>query len=708
MTRFFARAAPLAPVLLAAGLVSQTLLSRAQTPRRAPTVEQWMSLKNADAPRISPDGRAVAYTVSEADWGADSYDNELWVASAATGERRQLTAGRGASWSPRWSPDGARIAFLSTREGAPQVYVTAPSGGDAVRLTRADVGVGSFEWSPDGRRIAYTAGEARARPGGSPRAEAKDFRVVGEEPIWTSSLWLIEAPAAAPPGAPPAAERLTDGERFAADDFSWSPDSRRIALNASDPADPHPFWTYDIYVVDAGTKSAAKVVDTPGADFFPVWSPDGREIAYRTYVRPNSDDEYTTFSNGYVAVVPAAGGAPRVLTEQFDENPTPLGWSADGIYFSARQRTFQHLFRLDPATGAVTRMSEPAASVNFSFSFTKDFKRAAFLCADARNYQEVCVSPLGPFSPRRLTNMGEQLEGWEVATRELISWRSKDATPVEGVLVKPRDFDPARKYPLLVIVHTGPAEVDQATISRDLPYPAELFAARGALILRPNYRGSVGYGQRFRALLAGRLGEPEYWDIISGVDYLVGRGLVERGRVGLMGWSHGGYVAAFVTTFSDRFRAVSVGQGVSDLRFFYTYGAGHTIKPSPLAPTPWDAPEWFRAASPLTYVKRAKTPTLIQHGDADQIAPVGGAYELRRALLDQGVPVRMIVYKGAGHLPSRLSQARAVVEHNLEWFDRWIWGRGGGDSPAPDNPPGGSPSVGARRATGQLTAGRAP
>ncbi|HLL75439.1 MAG TPA: S9 family peptidase [Pyrinomonadaceae bacterium] len=681
MKRFLPRAALLAPTLLAVGLVSQTLHARgaaAQTPRRAPTVEEWMSLKTADAPRISPDGRAVVYTVSEADWNADSYDNELWIASVAAGERRQLTSGKGSSWSPRWSPDGTRLAFLSTREGAPQIYLTSPAGGDAVRLTRAEGGVGSFEWSPDGRRIAYTSGEARARGGGRPREEAKEFRVVGEEPIWTSSLWLVEVPAASSSAAPPAALRLTDGDGFAADDFAWSPDSRRIAVSANDPAHPHPFWTYDIYVVEVAERTVRKIVETPGADFFPVWSPDGREIAYRTYVRPNSGDEYTTFSNGYVAAVPAVGGAPRVLTEQFDENPTPLAWSPDGIYFSARQRTFQHLFRLDPATKAIKRVSEPAASVNFAFSFTKDLKQAAFVSSDARSYQEVYVSSLGQFRPRRLTDMGAQLKGWGIATREIINWTSEDATPVEGVLVKPRDFDPARKYPLLVIVHTGPAMVDQATIDRDLPYIAEMFAQRGALVLRPNYRGSVGYGQRFRALLAGNLGEPQYWDIISGVDHLIGRGVVERGRVGVMGWSHGGYIAAFITAFSDRFKAASVGQGVSDLRFFYTYGAGHTIKPSPLEPTPWDAPEAFRAASPLTYVKRAKTPTLIQHGEADQIAPVGGAYELRRALLDQGVPVRMIVYKGAGHLPSGLRQTRAVAEHNLEWFDRWIWGKGGG------------------------------
>lgn len=661
-----------AAVVACSTQVSYAESAASQSARRAPTAREWMSLKTADTPRISPDGRSVVYVVSEADWDADSYDTELWVASVTTGERSQLTSSKGASWGARWSPDGKRLAFLSNRNGAPQIFITSVPGGPAAQLTQSGTGVGYFQWSPDGRRIAFTAFEPHPKGGTEPQEETKDFRVVSDGPVWTTCIWIIEAPAATPP-TPLTAERLTDGADFAAEDFTWSPDSRRMAFNGNNPADPHPFWTYDIYVLDIASKSAKKIVDRPGADFFPVWSPDGREIAYRTYVRPNSGDEYTTFSNGYVAVVPADGGESRVLTEQFDENPTAIAWSPDGIYFAARHKTFQHLYRLDPATKAITRVSEPAASVNSSFSFTRDLMQVAFLSADANSYQEVYISTLRPFRPRRLTSLGEQLRGWDVATRETISWTSKDATPVEGVLVKPAGFDPSKKYPLLVIAHPGPAQVDQAIIDRDLPYIAELFASRGALVLRPNYRGSVGYGQRFRALLARNTGEPEYWDIISGVDQLIRQGVVDRGRVGVMGWSHGGYLAAFIATFSDRFRAASVGQGVSDIRFFYTYGAGHTIKPSLMEPSPWDAPEEFRMASPLTHVKRAKTPTLIQHGEADRVAPIGGAYELRRALLDQGVPVRMIVYKGAGHLPSRLSQTLAVVKHNYDWFGQWIW-----------------------------------
>jgi dipeptidyl aminopeptidase/acylaminoacyl peptidase len=640
-----------------------------QSGNPTPTIEQWMSLKGADSPRVSPDGRSVAYTIREADWNTNSFDDEIWIVQVATGDSYKLTDAKGSSWNVSWSPDGKRLAFLSTRDGGTQIYLVSPPSREAVQLTQVNNGVNDFKWSPDGRHIAFTTSEI-AKTGGKPREESNEYHVVGEDAAYTSTLWMLEIPAEITTKPSPA--RLTDGVDFAVDDISWSPDSTRIAFHANKYAEPYSFWTYDIYVLNLGDKSIKKIVDRKGPDFFPVWSPDGKEIAYRTYVLSDKD-EYYTYSAGYIAVVPAEGGKSRVLTEQFDENVTPVAWSRDGIYFVARQKTYQHLFRLKPATKAIERVSQPSASVFTSFSFTPDFRQIAFMGQDARNYAELYVSELRSFEPKRLTAMGEQLKEWKIGAREIIEWKSKDGAPIEGVLIKPADFDPSKKYPLLVILHGGPVDADQAIITRDMPYPAELFAAKGALILRPNYRGSVGYGRKFRALLVGNLGIPQYEDIITGVDYLIAQGIVDPLRVGAMGWSHGGYLAAFIATYSNRFKAVTVGEGVSDWRIFYTVGAGGSVKPEYAKATPWDDPEYYRATSPLTYVKRAKTPTLIQHREFDATAPPVGAYELHRALKDQGVPVKLIIYKGAGHLPSGLKQSRAVAEHNYDWFRHWLW-----------------------------------
>jgi len=647
-----------------------------QVDKPAPTIDQWLSLKTIlkreAGPRISPDGRSVAYTIRRPDWETNSFDDQIWIADAASGESYQLTDKKGSSFNVHWSPDGKRLAFLFfTPSGGTQIYLASPPSKEIVRLTQVNNGVNDFQWSNDGRSIAFTTTEVFPRTGGD---ETPEYHIVGNDQAFSTSLWTIAMSAdGIPTSAAP--ERLIDGVSFAVDDFSWSPDSRRIVFSANQYRDPYSFETYDIYVLNLGDKSVKKIVDRKGPDFFPVWSPDGKEIAYRTYTLTDKDEFYQ-YAAGYIAVVPSDGGASRVLTEQFDENPTPLAWSPEGIYFSAWQRTYQHLFRLNPATKAIERVSQPYPSVFTSFSFTRDFKQTAFMDQDAKSYDELFVSDLKSFEPKRLTNMGDQLKGWKIGTREVVEWRSKDGTPIEGVLIKPADFDPSKKYPLLVIIHSGPSnEVDQATITRDLPYPAELFVAKGALVLRPNYRGSPGYGRKFRALLVRNEGVPQYEDIITGVDYLIAQGIVDSNRIGAMGYSAGGYIAAFIATYSDRFKAVTVGEGTSDLRIFYALGSDGAVRPESYynRATPWDDPEYYRKASPLTYIKKAKTPTLIQHREFDRVAPPVGAYELNRALKDQGVQVKMIVYKGAGHQCSELKQCRDLATHNFDWFRRWLW-----------------------------------
>jgi dipeptidyl aminopeptidase/acylaminoacyl peptidase len=640
-----------------------------------PTVKDRISLKSAGSPALSPDGASVVYHLQEADWAKNSYFSQLWIVSARGGTPRQLTSGDASAWSPAWSPDGGRVAFLRSSSGGPQVHLVAPGGGAAIQLTRASNGVEGFQWSPDGRRIAYTSSEAVERRALTP--EPPEFHIVGNDPSYGASLWVIPVPSTGDT-ARATAVRVTEGKAFSADDaFAWSPDSRRIAFAANQPDEPRPFWTYDLYVVDVASRAVKKLVADRGPQFFPLWSPDGRRIAFKTFVK-GQRDQYHVYSIGYVATVPAEGGAVEVLTADFDENLTPLAWGPDGIYFYARQRTYSHLFRVDPGTRRIARVTEPATSLKTTFTFSRDFRRVAFLGQDDASFQEVYCAPIAETAhPTRLTELGKQLDDWVLGTRELLQWTSEDGTPIEGVLIKPAGFDPRRKHPLVVIPHTGPLEADQLTVTRDVPYPADAFAARGALVLRPNYRGSVGYGARFRSILRRNQGVPQYEDVLGGVDLLIERGWVDSTRVGLMGWSAGAYIAAISAVYDHRFRAVSMLETASDWRLFYTLGAGTGVSPDYFSGAlPWDDPDYYRSVSALTYVSRARTPTLIQHGDQDRTAPIAGAHELYRGLKDAGAPVKMVIYPGMGHVPGTLRQLELVTQQNLDWFDYWLWGRG--------------------------------
>jgi len=453
------------------------------------------------------------------------------------------------------------------------------------------------------------------------------------------------------------------------EEFSWSPDGTKIAFSAQRDPDLISGVSSDIYTVTVLDAKVKKIVDTAGPDDNPQWSPDGKEIAYVT----SNASPYYYYADRRIAVVSSDGGTPRVLTEKFDEDPGLLKWSPEGILFSALQKTKAGLFALDPKTGAVTVMPTPGAEIAGSFSFSKDFKQMAYRGAGANLYGEIFVESMGG-APKQMTHAGEQLKGFDTSRREVVQWKSGDGTVIEGVLEKPVGFDAKKKYPLLVVIHGGPTGVDTPAIAPDRYYPVERFIAKGALVLRPNYRGSAGYGEKFRSLNVRNLGVGDYADVISGVDSLIAQGFVDKDRVGAMGWSEGGYISAFITTASDRFKAVSVGAGISD---WMTYYANTDVTPFTvqyLRATPWDDPEIYKKTSPISYIKTAKTPTLIQQGSADKRVPVPNSFELRQALEDHNVPVKMVLYDGFGHPVNKPKQQRAVMEENENWFDHYIWG----------------------------------
>jgi dipeptidyl aminopeptidase/acylaminoacyl peptidase len=493
-------------------------------------------------------------------------------------------------------------------------------------------------------------------------------------------LWLIDLPQTDAAGVTAAAaepkllagklEPQAPGEAFSVGEFSWSPDGGRIAFSAQRDPDLISSFSSDIYTVTLKDDAVKKIVSTDGPDNGPKWSPDGKQVAF---VTANASKNFF-YTNRRIAVVDANGGTPRVLTLGFDEDPGLLEWSTAGIYFSAQQKTGSGLFLLDPKTGATQRVMVPGEEIAGQFTFTKDFAKMAFRGTGPNQYAEIFASDVKAAAPVQLTHAGDQLKGFATSRRELVQWKSADGATVEGVLEKPVDFNPKKKYPLLVVIHGGPTGVDTPAVTADRYYPVEHFIAKGALVLRPNYRGSAGYGEAFRSLNVRNLGVGDYADVISGVDYLIAQGFVDKDRVGSMGWSEGGYISAFITTASDRFEAVSVGAGISD---WMTYYANTDITPFTrqyLQATPWDDPEIYRKTSPISYLATAKTPTLIQQGSADRRVPSADSYELRQALEDKGVPVKMVLYDGFGHPINKPKQQRAVMEENENWFDHYIWG----------------------------------
>jgi dipeptidyl aminopeptidase/acylaminoacyl peptidase len=674
----------------------------AQT-KHTPSLEESLNLKTIAGARISPDGRFVAYRVRETDWKENAYVRQIWLANVATGASFQLTRGKKSSDAPEWSPDGRWLAFITEREAnaivpagggekkegkeekkdgegkpaARQIWVISPEGGEAWQLTQQETDIGAFHWSKDGKQIAFTAPSAESKSEKERKEKYSDYEVY-EEDFRQNQLWVVDVGEGA---APVKARPVTRDASLNVNDFAWSPDGKRIAFAATH----NPLLAFggdeDIYLAEPAQDNAVrKIIALEGPDSAPVFSPDGKQIAFATAMA----QPYYYYANGHIAVVDVervlaqAATKPsdvQDLTAQFDEDPRIAEWGPDGIYFEGLQKTSAHLFRVNPKTKEITRISAPDTYYLDDVSFTKDFKTLGLAAQDATHLTEIFVSGAQRFSPRKLTDMTAQVKDWNLGSAEVISWKSKDGATIEGILRKPANYDASKKYPLLVVIHGGPTGISQPTLSAgDTYYPIQIFLSKGALVLLPNYRGSAGYGAAFRALNVRNLGVGDMWDVVSGVDSLIDRGIVDSTRVGSMGWSQGGYISAFLTTHTDRFKAISAGAGISDWRTYYVNTDITPFTRQYLHATPWDDPEIYQKTSPMAAIKQAKTPTLIQVGSVDKRVPPPNSFELYRGLQDQHVASRLILYNGFGHPITKPKSNRAVMQANLDWFNHYIWG----------------------------------
>jgi dipeptidyl aminopeptidase/acylaminoacyl peptidase len=692
-------------------LAAVPLSALAQDAREA-TLAESLSRNSIRAPAISPDARSVAYLQRETHWKENEFVWQLWRVNVAGGETVQLTRGKKSAGPAQWSPDGRWLAFLTEREAyvveplaavqkdvaakdadkgdaadalkpaAKQIWVIRPDGGEAWPLTKSETNVEDFHWTKDGRSILFTAAVRPSKVSKARKERYSAYDVI-EKDYEQNQLWWVDAEAALKATAPQTAKQLTFDPTLNINSFAISPDSTRVAFGAGH----NPLLAFakdeDIYLMDlprsSGAATVSKIVALSGPDRSPMFSPDGKQLAFISSLgQPKFFYANTHIAQVDLATVlakPATTAADvRDLTKNFDEDPQAPDWVPNGLYFGATQRMTARLFRWDAATFQVQPVSTDDALIIDEASMTPDGDSIAFTADDATHLTELYISSARSFAPKKLTDLTAQVRGWKLGSVEAVTWKSKDGTLIEGVLHNPAGYDPKRKYPLLVKIHGGPTGVSQPRfLPNDYAYPVQAFLAKGALVLEPNYRGSAGYGAAFRALNVRNLGVGDMWDVMSGVDSLIAKGIVDPNRLAAMGWSQGGYISAFLTTHTDRFKAISVGAGISDWTTYYVSTDITPFTPQYLGATPWDDPQIYAKTSPITTIRQAKTPTLIQHGSADRRVPVPDSFELYRGLLDQHVDARLILYTGFGHGIDKPKSALALVQANLDWFSHYIW-----------------------------------
>ncbi len=656
-------------------------------------------------PRFSPDGQWLAFVRTEIDRENNGYRSAIWRVPAGGGPLRQFTSGERRDSAPRWSPDGRWLAFVSNRgpeKAKPQIYLMPTDGGEACQLTKMENGVDEPAWSPDGSYLAFTsrlsaeemaAGEDQ-EPDALPdpeeqrrRAEEKekkekekaDPRVISRfayraETSYfddrTAHLYVLEVdPETGQASGSP--RRLTNDARNYHDP-RWLPDgSALLAMADRQPGEDDLFYYPDLVRVPLAAGAPVILTGPDTADHNPRPSPDGRWIAYNSLPAA----ELST-ANAEIRLIPVGGGEPRTLTTELDAHPRELSWLPDGqgLCFLVAERGRIDLRRISIEGGPVDTLLTADRGM-LAYDLSPDGHRVAFVASTDRAPYDLYVADLATGGEGRLTEVNA---GWlsEKALGQVddLWFESADGTSIQGWIVTPPDFDPTRKYPLVLSIHGGP----HAMWSRHEPtmwHEWHVLAAQGYVVFACNPRGSDGYGHDFRATLRNRWGEADLPDLQAGMEQVIARGYVDPERLVITGGSYGGFMTVWVIGHDDRFKAAVAQRGVYDLISFYSTTDIPLFAEREFSTTPWQDPDRLWSYSPVAYVENIHTPLLLIHSENDFRVPIPTAEGLFVALRRLRREVQMVRYPRDGHELSRSGEPKHRVdrlERIIDWFDRYV------------------------------------
>ena len=665
--------------VVAAALVL-TSSSYAQQGKRPLSADDIYNLRDVRDPQRSPDGKWVAYTLTRAMKETDKNDTDVWMVSWDGKDQIQVTSTPESETTPRWSPDGKFLSFLSSRHGAKraQVWLLNRSGGEAVKLTDVKGGVADYAWSPDSRRLALVVKdpdprdppdddkESEKRPDGStktPKPIVVDryaFKRDGDGYLRgeRTHIYLFDVAAKK-------AELLTPGT-FNEEAPAWSPDGQRIAfMRRHGQGDVDKAPNRDLFVMEACTCANPEQLTFTTAEEVgrPEWSPDGKSIAYLL----GDELKWSAYDQAQLMVVPSTGGTAKALTPSLDRPVSSPVWSRDGssLAFVVVDDRSQHVATVPVGGGRVQKVAEGRQVIE-RLSEGPDASFAV-LASTATSTPEVHALENGTL--RKLTRHNDEwLNERLLGTTEEFTSTSKDGTEVHGLIVKPATYQPGRKYPTLLRVHGGPNGQDAHSFS----FERELFAANGYVVVAVNYRGSNGRGSAYQKAIFADWGNKEVVDLLGAMDHVVKIGIADPNRLGIGGWSYGGILTNYTIATDGRFKAAISGAGSSNQISMYGTDQYITQYETELGP-PWKSQDvWMKVSYPFFHADRIKTPTLFMCGEKDFNVPLLGSEQMYQALKSLNVDSELVIYPNQYHGITTPSYKKDRLERYVAWYDKYL------------------------------------